>query len=73
MTTRFVSQCARTTAKRLADAGHCDQSVRLARRERLWAWASMLMLVVAWDVANRLDQHVSLIQSESPPDTPRTR
>jgi len=29
------------------------------RREKLWAWASLLMLIICWDAALRLDQHVS--------------
>ncbi len=30
------------------------------RRERWWAWASLLVLIVAWDAADRLDRHVPL-------------
>jgi hypothetical protein len=30
------------------------------RLEAAWAWASLLVLIVCWDAALRLDQHVSL-------------
>jgi len=30
-----------------------------ARLEVFWAWASLLVLVVCWDAAFRLDQHAS--------------
>jgi hypothetical protein len=30
------------------------------RLEVLWAWASLLVLIVCWDAALRLDQHVQL-------------
>lgn len=39
-------------------------AIRHHRREAWWAWASLLVLIVAWDAAGRLDQQVSL---------PRTR
>lgn len=29
------------------------------RRETLWAWLSVVVLVLCWDAATRLDQHVS--------------
>ena len=30
------------------------------RREQLWAWASLLLLLVCWDASSRLDQKVSM-------------
>jgi hypothetical protein len=30
------------------------------RLEVLWAWASLLVLIMCWDAALRLDQHVQL-------------
>jgi hypothetical protein len=30
------------------------------RREHVWAWASLLLLLVCWDVNLRLDQKVSM-------------
>jgi hypothetical protein len=30
------------------------------RLEVIWAWASFLLLIVCWDAARRLDEHVSL-------------
>jgi hypothetical protein len=30
------------------------------RLEVLWAWASLLALIMCWDAALRLDQHVQL-------------
>ncbi|HEY6642084.1 hypothetical protein [Povalibacter sp.] len=35
---------------------------RRARRERLWAWASLLVLVVAWDAASRLDERAAILR-----------
>jgi hypothetical protein len=29
------------------------------RRERVWAWLSVLTLIICWDASERLDQHVS--------------
>jgi hypothetical protein len=29
------------------------------RRERVWAWLSVLTLIICWDASARLDQHVS--------------
>lgn len=29
------------------------------RRERAWAWLSLLVLIVCWDASSRLDAHVS--------------
>ncbi|HKE95132.1 MAG TPA: hypothetical protein VKB34_12550 [Povalibacter sp.] len=31
-----------------------------SRLEILWAWASLLVLIICWDAAFRLDEHVSL-------------
>ena len=33
---------------------------RQSRRETLWAWASLLVLIVAWDVSSRLDERASV-------------
>jgi hypothetical protein len=30
------------------------------RREHLWAWGSLVMLLVCWDASSRLDQKVSM-------------
>ena len=30
------------------------------RREHIWAWASLVLLLVCWDAALRLDQKVSM-------------
>jgi len=30
------------------------------RREHLWAWLSLIALVVCWDASLRLDEHVSI-------------
>jgi hypothetical protein len=29
------------------------------QRERAWAWLSVLTLIICWDAASRLDQHMS--------------
>lgn len=31
----------------------------LRRRETLWAWLSLLVLMICWDAATRLDEKVS--------------
>ena len=30
------------------------------RREHLWAWGSLVMLLLCWDASSRLDQKVSM-------------
>jgi hypothetical protein len=37
----------------------CSQRTRQRRRELVWAWLSVLVLVLCWDAAARLDQKVS--------------
>lgn len=32
---------------------------KLRRLELVWAWGSLLTLILCWDAALRLDQHVS--------------
>jgi hypothetical protein len=32
---------------------------KLRRLELVWAWGSLLTLIICWDAALRLDQHVS--------------
>jgi len=36
-----------------------DSRASRARLEVFWAWASLLVLIVCWDAAFRLDQHAS--------------
>lgn len=36
-----------------------DLRARQSRLEVFWAWASLLVLIVCWDAALRLDQHAS--------------
>lgn len=35
-------------------------SVSQSKIETVWAWASLLVLIVCWDAALRLDQRVAL-------------
>jgi hypothetical protein len=37
-----------------------EEQVRRTRREQWWAWASLFVLIVAWDAASRLDERVAL-------------
>ena len=37
-----------------------DERVRRTRREQWWAWASLLVLTLAWDASGRLDERVAL-------------
>jgi hypothetical protein len=30
------------------------------RRERIWAWLSLVVLIVCWDVSTRLEEHASV-------------
>jgi len=30
------------------------------RREQIWAWLSLVVLIVCWDVAARLEEHASV-------------
>ncbi|HMN44292.1 MAG TPA: hypothetical protein PKE27_06960 [Povalibacter sp.] len=41
-------------------------AMRRSRRERWWAWASLLVLIVAWDAAGRLDQKALMPVSARP-------
>lgn len=43
-----------------------DAEVRRSRRERWWAWASLLFLIVAWDAAGKLDQKALMPVSARP-------
>lgn len=36
-----------------------DDVRRQSRREHIWAWASLVSLVIAWDVSSRLDERVA--------------
>lgn len=51
-------QCAKTPRNAVSDAAAGE--VESSRREVLWAWGSLLVLVICWDAAVRLDEHVSL-------------
>jgi hypothetical protein len=35
------------------------KTILAGRRERVWAWLSLLTLIVCWDASARLDQRVS--------------
>jgi len=48
----------RQSAPRAGTAPRGSRASR-ARLEVLWAWASLLVLIVCWDAAFRLDQHAS--------------
>jgi hypothetical protein len=37
-----------------------DERVRRTRREQWWAWASLFVLIVAWDASSRLDERMAL-------------
>jgi hypothetical protein len=37
-----------------------DERVRRTRREQWWAWASLFVLIIAWDAAGRLDERAAL-------------
>ena len=54
---RGQSQC--VTALQNDEADAAADRARSRRREVLWAWASLLVLVICWDAAIRLDEHVS--------------
>lgn len=45
---------------RVRPTGQENVRQRGARLEVLWAWASLLVLLVCWDAALRLDRQVSL-------------
>lgn len=36
-----------------------EEQVRRTRRELWWAWASLFVLIVAWDASSRLDERVA--------------
>jgi hypothetical protein len=48
------------TIARASRAGLASNAESTRRLELLWAWASLLVLIVCWDAAARLDQRVSL-------------
>ena len=48
------------TIARASRAAPAKNAVSTRRLELLWAWASLLVLVVCWDAALRLDQRVPL-------------
>jgi hypothetical protein len=47
-----------------ARSGYTLASIRATaaqrRREHIWAWASLLLLLLCWDAALRLDQKVAM-------------
>ena len=52
------------TLNSLAASRECDDatardSVRQARREKVWAWLTLLALILCWDASIRLDERVS--------------
>jgi len=48
------------TIARASRAAPARNTVSTRRLELLWAWASLLVLIVCWDAALRLDQRVPL-------------
>jgi len=38
---------------------HAQDSVRQRRREKMWAWLTLVALILCWDASMRLDERVS--------------
>jgi len=60
MNTQTALDQGRYTIARASRAGLSSNAASTRRFELLWAWASLLVLIVCWDAALRLDQRVPL-------------
>jgi hypothetical protein len=42
-----------------AKRARVEESVRQNRREKMWAWLTLVTLILCWDASIRLDERVS--------------